>query len=64
VIALDMRVIAFRSNWDKVRTPEVGNFSSFENWKSNFDNELREHLHKSARNAKYTSPIVQNTIIS
>ena len=34
------------------------------NWKSQFDGDLREHLHKAARKAKYTSPVFQNTIIS
>ena len=59
-----MRGIAFRGNWDKVTKAEDGNFSCFVNWKSQFDGELREHLHKAARKAKYTSPVVQNTIIS
>ena len=64
VIALGMRGIAFRGNWDKVTKAEDRNFSYFVNWKSQFDGDLREHLHKAARNAKYTSPVVQNTIIS
>ena len=58
VIALGMRGIVFRGNWDKVTKAEDGNFSFFVNWKSQFDGELREHLHKAARNAKYTSPVV------
>ena len=64
VIDLGMRGIAFRGNWDKVTKPEDGNFSFFVNWKFQFDGELREHLHRAARNAKYTSPVVQKTIIS
>ena len=64
VIALGKRGIAFRGNWDKITKTEDGNFSVFVNWKSQFDGDLREHLHKAARNAKYTSPVVQNTIIS
>ena len=58
-----MRGNTFRSNWDKV-TKADGNFSFFVNWKSQFDGELREHIHKASQNAKYTSPVVQNTIIS
>ena len=64
LIALGKRGIAFRGNWDKITKTEDGNFSFFVNWKSQFDGDLREHLHKAARNAKYTSPVVQNTIIS
>ena len=52
VMALGMRGIAFRGDWDKVTKAEDGKFSFFVNWKSQFDGELREHLHKAARNAK------------
>ncbi len=34
------------------------------NWKSQFDRDLKEHFQHAAKNAKYTSPLVQNTIIS
>ena len=62
VITLDMRDIAFRGNWDRVTKAE-DNISFFVNWKSHFNSELREHLPKAARNTKYTSPVVLNTII-
>ena len=48
----------------KSQKQKMETFPFFVNWKSQFDGELREHLHKAARNAKYTSPVVQDTIIS
>ena len=36
----------------------------FVNWKSNFDTELKEHMRDAPENAKYTSPSIQNEIIS
>ena len=63
-IALGKRGIAFRGNWDKVRKTEDGNFSFFVDWKSQFDTDLKEHLQHAAKNAVYTSPLIQNTIIS
>ena len=34
------------------------------NWKSKFDTELKEHIRHAPENAKYTSPSIQNEIIS
>jgi hypothetical protein len=50
VVALGKRGIAFRGNWDKVKKIEDGNFSFFVDWKSGFDEDLKEHFTK---NAKY-----------
>ena len=64
VVALGKRGIAFRGNWDKDTKTEDGNFSFFVDWKSGFDSDLKEHFQHATKNAKYTSPLVQNTIIS
>ena len=64
ILALGKRGIAFRGNWDKITKTEDGDFSFFVKWKSQFDRDLEDHIQHAARNAKYTSPIVQNAIIS
>ena len=64
VIALGQRGIAFRGNWDKDKKTEDGNFNFFVEWKAKYDSDLRDHLNNAPRNAKYTSPVIQNKIIS
>ena len=53
-----------RGDWDKCRKAEDGNFAFFVTWKSKFDKELNDHVHNAPENAKYTSPSIQNEIIS
>ena len=36
----------------------------FVNWKAKFDKDLQYHLEKSADNAKYTSPKIQNMVLN
>ena len=64
ILALGKRGFAFRGHWDKITKTEDGNFPFFVKWKSQFDRDLEDHFQHAARNAKYTSPIVQNAIIS
>ena len=64
VIAMGQRGIPFRGNWLKEDQAEDGNFAFFTAWKANFDNELSEHLKYSSKAGKYTSPQIQNEIIS
>ncbi|XP_028395699.1 uncharacterized protein LOC114519730 [Dendronephthya gigantea] len=64
IIRLGMRGIALRGNWIKKRGEENGNLIFFLNWKSEFDKTLKDHLQYSPRNAKFTSPRIQNEIIS
>ena len=66
VISLGLRGIPLRGhNWDKVEKEEDGNFTFFLKWKSNYDANLHErHLTNASKNSKYTSPQIQNEIIS
>lgn len=64
VIALGQRGIAFRGNWAQSAKAEDGNFSFFVDWKSKYDQKLEEHLKHAPENAKYTSPYIQNEIIT
>lgn len=63
-ISLGLRGIPLRGNWDKVEKSEDGNFAYFVNWKSNFDEDLKEHMEHASGNGKYTSPMIQNEIIN
>ena len=63
ILSLGQRGIAFRGNWDKEEKSEDGNFAFFVNWKSTFEQDLKEHLASASDNAKYTSPRIQNEII-
>ena len=42
---------------------EDGNFKFFIDWKSRFDNILKEHLETASRSVKYLSPKVPNELI-
>ena len=64
IIALGQRGIPFRGNWDKKSKSEDGNFAFFVKWKSTFHKDLKDHMELAAENAKYTSPRIQNEIIS
>lgn len=63
ILTLEQRGVPFRGNWDKKENAKDGNFAYFVNWKAKFDKDLQDHLEKSADNAKYTSPKIQNTVI-
>ena len=62
ILALGQRGLGFRGNWSKDKK-EDGNYSFFVKRKSQFDQNLKEHLLKSPLNAKYLSPDSQNEII-
>lgn len=64
IISLGQRGIPLRGNWNSETNREDGNFDFFLTWKSKFDSTLRDHLEKSALNAKFTSPEIQNEIIT
>lgn len=64
VIALGLRGIPLRDNWDLSKRNEEGNFSFFVDWKSKYDPELKGHLDHASGNAKYTSPRIQNEIVN
>ena len=64
IIKLAMRGVALRGDWVKKCGKENGNFIFFLNWKSEFDKNLNDHLQYSPGNAKFTSPRIQNEIIS
>lgn len=64
IIALGQRGVALRGNWDAKQREEDGNFIFFLNWKAETDDYLAQHLKFAQPNAKYTSPQIQNEIIS
>ncbi|CAB4030963.1 Hypothetical predicted protein [Paramuricea clavata] len=64
IIKLAMRGAPLRGNWVKKTGEENGNFIFFVNWKSEFDKDLKDHLEHASKNAKFTSPRIQNEIIS
>ena len=64
IIRLGMRGVALRGNWVKKDGKENGNFFFFLNWKAEFDRDLKDHLQYGQKNAKFTSPRIQNEIIS
>ena len=64
IIKLAMRGAPLRGNWVKKTGEENGNFIFFLNWKSEFDKDLKDHLKHAPKNAKFTSPRIQNEIIS
>ena len=64
IIKLAMRGAPLRGNWVKKTGEENGNFIFFLNWKSEFDKDLKDHLKYAPKNAKFTSPRIQNEIIS
>ena len=59
-----MRGAPLRGNWVKKTGEENGNFIFFLNWKSEFDKDLEDHLKHAPGNAKFSSPRIQNEIIS
>ena len=59
-----MRGAPLRGNWVKKTGEENANFIFFLNWKSEFDKDLKDHLKHAPKNAKFTSPRIQNEIIS
>lgn len=65
VIVLGKRNISFRGHtWNKETKREDGNFDFFLHWKSKFDPVLKHHLEHCQKNASYTSPIIQNELIT
>ena len=64
VIALGQRGIPFRGNWSYDEQAEDGNFAFFVDWKAKYDSDLADHLRFARKAAKYTSPQIQNEIIS
>ena len=58
------RGIPLRGSWNNTDQEEVGNFIHFVKWKAEYDNNLKEHLQNAKDNAKYTSPKIQNEIIT
>ncbi|XP_014676415.1 PREDICTED: uncharacterized protein LOC106816351, partial [Priapulus caudatus] len=75
ILQLGSRGIALRGSWIKCQDGEKrpltgsengyedGNFNSFVEWKSHFDEVLMNHLQHHDGNAKYLSPEVQNQLI-
>ena len=59
-----MRGAPLRGNCVKKSGEENGNFIFFLNWKSEFDKDLEDHLKHAPGNANFTSPRIQNEIIS
>ena len=64
VIRLGMRAVALRGNWNKEENEEDVNFLFFVKWKATFDKALEDHLRHAPKNAKFTSPRIQNEIVS
>ncbi len=64
VIRLGMRAVALRGNWNKEENEEDGNFLFFVKWKATFDKALEDHLRHAPKKAKFTSPRIQNEIVS
>ena len=56
--------IALRGHsWHAEERREDGNFSTLINFVANYNPELNAHLQKSAKNARYLSPKIQNELI-
>ena len=64
IVTLGKRNIGLRGSWDKVKKKEDGNFQFFVDWKAVFDQDLKHHIEKGARNAQYISPTTQNELIA
>ena len=64
IVTLGKRNIGLRGSWDKVKKKEDGNFQFFVDWKAVFDQHLKHHIEKGARNAQYISPTTQNELIA
>ena len=64
IVTLGKRNIGLRGSWDKVKKKEDGNFQFFVDWKAVFDQDLKHHIEKGARNAQYISPMTQNELIA
>ena len=57
--------IALRGHhWNKVTHRENGNFSTMIDFLANYSTELRSHILRSPKNARYLSPKIQNEFIS
>ena len=63
IVVLGQRNIALRGNWDKELKKEDGNFQYLIDWKSSFDNALKEHPETASRSLQYLSPSVQNELV-
>ena len=61
---MGQRSIALRGNWDAKPREEDGNFNFFLNWKAKTDDDPAQYLKFAQPNTKYTSPQIQNEIIS
>ncbi|MES9880276.1 MAG: DUF4371 domain-containing protein [Sedimenticola sp.] len=64
IIRLASRGIPFRGRWDKIDKKEDSNFIYFVDWLASYDATLKRHLDTCPLNAKYTSPQIQNDIIT
>ena len=64
IVTLGKRNIGLRGSWDKVKKKDDGNFQFFVDWKAVFDQDLKHHIEKGARNAQYISPKTQNELIA
>ena len=64
IIVLGQRGIPFRGNWSGDEQAEDGNFALFVDWKTKYNSDLADHLRFARKDAKYTSPQIQNEIIS
>ena len=53
IVTLGKRNIGLRGSWDKVKKKEDGNSQFFVDWKAVFDQDLKHHIEKGARNAQY-----------
>ena len=53
-----------RGNWSGDEQAEDGNYAFFVDWKAKNDSDLADHLRFARKAAKYTSPQIQNEIIS
>ena len=65
IVCLAKRNIPFRGHiWNKETKRENGNFDFFVHWKSEFDPVLKHHIEHCSKNASYTSPAIQNELIT
>ncbi|CAC5397877.1 unnamed protein product [Mytilus coruscus] len=65
IVVLGQQNIPLRGhNWNKEKKIEDGNFSRFLQWKADDVPILKSHLENAPYNAQYTSPDIQNELIS
>ena len=65
IVSLSKRNIPFSGHiWNKETKREDGNFDFFVHLKSEFDPVLKHHIELCSKNASYTSPAIQNELIT